>query len=185
MMKKLLFAGTLALLSVAGQHSASAGAITVGAGWYGFCFGASGSGATAGCQNDGIGVSGNDTTFTLTTSGELKVTDAFQKGDTFEIVVTGPTSGTFFTDVVPVDSSGSVTNPNIAFADPTYSHILIALSLGSYTVDVYANNSPYGGGGAYLSAAIPEPSTWAMMLAGFAFLGFAGYRKATTKPLAA
>jgi hypothetical protein len=24
--------------------------------------------------------------------------------------------------------------------------------------------------------AIPEPSTWAMMLAGFAFLGYAGYR---------
>jgi PEP-CTERM motif len=27
-------------------------------------------------------------------------------------------------------------------------------------------------------AAIPEPSTWAMMLLGFAGLGFAGYRKA-------
>jgi hypothetical protein len=27
-----------------------------------------------------------------------------------------------------------------------------------------------------ISAAIPEPSTWIMMLAGFAGLGFAGYR---------
>jgi hypothetical protein len=26
---------------------------------------------------------------------------------------------------------------------------------------------------------IPEPSTWAMMLIGFAGLGFAGYRRAT------
>ncbi len=26
--------------------------------------------------------------------------------------------------------------------------------------------------------AVPEPSTWAMMLAGFAGLGFAGYRRA-------
>ena len=29
----------------------------------------------------------------------------------------------------------------------------------------------------YNSSAVPEPSTWAMMLAGFAGLGFAGYRK--------
>ena len=29
-----------------------------------------------------------------------------------------------------------------------------------------------------VSAAIPEPSTWAMMLLGFAGLGFAGYRRA-------
>jgi hypothetical protein len=29
-------------------------------------------------------------------------------------------------------------------------------------------------------AAIPEPSTWAMLLAGFAGLGFADYRRAKT-----
>jgi PEP-CTERM motif len=28
----------------------------------------------------------------------------------------------------------------------------------------------------YSSSAVPEPSTWAMMLVGFAGLGFAGYR---------
>jgi hypothetical protein len=33
------------------------------------------------------------------------------------------------------------------------------------------------------SSAIPEPSTWAMMLLGFAGLGFAGYR--ARKPTAA
>jgi hypothetical protein len=32
------------------------------------------------------------------------------------------------------------------------------------------------GGGAQLPAAAPEPSTWAMMLAGFAGLGFMGWR---------
>ena len=30
-------------------------------------------------------------------------------------------------------------------------------------------------------SAIPEPSTWAMMLLGFAGLGYAGYRKRKTK----
>ena len=29
-------------------------------------------------------------------------------------------------------------------------------------------------------SAVPEPSTWAMLLIGFAGLGFAGYRKAKT-----
>ena len=34
----------------------------------------------------------------------------------------------------------------------------------------------YVGGG--VTASTPEPSTWAMMVLGFAGLGFAGYRKA-------
>jgi hypothetical protein len=34
----------------------------------------------------------------------------------------------------------------------------------------------YGSGDFVLGGAIPEPSTWAMMLVGFAGLGFAGYR---------
>jgi len=29
-----------------------------------------------------------------------------------------------------------------------------------------------------MAPAVPEPSTWAMMLLGFAGLGFAGYRRA-------
>jgi hypothetical protein len=40
-------------------------------------------------------------------------------------------------------------------------------------VDFSLSGGPRGGGGA-----APEPSTWAMMLIGFAGLGFAGYRKA-------
>jgi hypothetical protein len=36
-----------------------------------------------------------------------------------------------------------------------------------------------GGGGAFLvGVAVPEPTTWAMMLIGFAGLGYAGYRQA-------
>jgi hypothetical protein len=35
------------------------------------------------------------------------------------------------------------------------------------------------GGSAQLTTGVPEPSTWAMMLIGFAGLGYAGYRRAT------
>jgi len=34
------------------------------------------------------------------------------------------------------------------------------------------------GANVFIGSAVPEPSTWAMMLLGFAGLGFAGYRKA-------
>jgi hypothetical protein len=37
-------------------------------------------------------------------------------------------------------------------------------------------------GGATVSGAVPEPSTWAMLLLGFAGLGYAGYRQAKTSP---
>jgi PEP-CTERM motif len=36
-----------------------------------------------------------------------------------------------------------------------------------------------------VTPAVPEPSTWAMMLAGFAGLGFLGYRQTVKTRLAA
>jgi hypothetical protein len=41
------------------------------------------------------------------------------------------------------------------------------------------NNVQYVAGG--ISGAVPEPSTWAMMLMGFFGLGFAGWRKAKNR----
>ncbi|MGP7985334.1 PEPxxWA-CTERM sorting domain-containing protein [Rhodoblastus sp.] len=35
-----------------------------------------------------------------------------------------------------------------------------------------------------VSSAVPEPATWAMMLLGFAGLGFAGYRRSWTQRVA-
>jgi uncharacterized membrane protein len=49
---------------------------------------------------------------------------------------------------------------------------------GSTNSDADAINNAGVIVGSSTIASIPEPSTWAMMLAGFAGLGFAGYRRA-------
>ena len=61
---------------------------------------------------------------------------------------------------------GSDLGPNI---DLTFGYTLVAD--GSYNSGGFGFDFAIGG-------AVPEPSTWAMMLIGFAGLGFAGYRRA-------
>ena len=75
---------------------------------------------------------------------------------------------------------------NLAVAESFFSDTV--LNLGSYSgpaVDLtfgYKNLIADGSGGFgfdfAVGGAVPEPSTWAMMLLGFAGLGFAGYRRA-------
>jgi Transposase DDE domain group 1/PEP-CTERM motif len=65
--------------------------------------------------------------------------------------------------------------PSVATVDPTTG----AATIGS---DIIGADSAFITGLARFplsgASVIPEPSTWAMMLLGFAFLGFAGYRRA-------
>jgi len=160
-------------LLLAFSATAQAGPITVDGGWYGFCFSGVGSGATAGCQNSGVGVSGNSTTFTALGNVRFNVTDAFNFGDQFEVIVNGTS---YFTSAV-ASAAGSQGNPDIAFADPAYSHASILLGAGVYTVDIFTTVSPFGGGGAYLQAvsAVPEPVTLSIFGAGL--LGAAAMRR--------
>ena len=55
------------------------------------------------------------------------------------------------------------------------------IGTGSFTIDyIEANGSPSD----LVFAVVPEPSTWALLLLGFAGLGFAGYRKSKSGPVA-
>jgi PEP-CTERM motif len=65
----------------------------------------------------------------------------------------------FFRD--DVIDLGADFGPNI---DLTFGYTLIADGPGGFSFDLA------------IGGAVPEPSTWAMMLVGFAGLGFAGYR---------
>jgi hypothetical protein len=51
---------------------------------------------------------------------------------------------------------------------------------GTYTLDTSTGTDTLR-----ISSAVPEPSTWAMMLAGFGALGFVGYRRNQAAKLAA
>jgi hypothetical protein len=69
------------------------------------------------------------------------------------------------------DLGGTIAvDPNNAFAGECYNCAPVRLFTSGGTI--------------VGTAAVPEPSTWAMMLIGFAGLGFAGYRQARRRALA-
>lgn len=174
MMKSKLIAVAIAIVAlVAFAPSAHATTITVDGGWYGFCFGAAGSPATAGCKNLAIGVAGNPMEFTALTPVEFRITDAFQAGDQFDVWVNSVFQLT--TPYVPQTNPG-LSSPLAAFLDPNYSHASLFLAPGSYSIEVFSAASPYGSGGAYVEAvsAVPEPAS--MILLGSGLLGLA-YRR--------
>jgi len=177
-MKNHLAICTIVLACLAVVSPAFGGAIVVDAGWYGFCFEGPGSAANAGCQNQGIGTSGNTFTFTATGPVLFKITDAFSKGDTFLVNIDGG-SISFTTPAVP-EVAASVEDPDTAFADPTYSHSSVLLGAGAHSVDVFAAASPFGGGGAYLEVetAIPEPGTFMLLGGGLLLAGLLRRKRA-------
>jgi hypothetical protein len=172
--RRLLLLGAVAVLATA--TPAMAGPITIDSGWYGFCFGGILSPATEGCQNEASDTEGNAFTFNATGDVVLKVTDAFQHGDTFFVFDFG--SFLFATPLVAVNPSADVTDPDLAFADPTYSHGSAILGAGAHSIQIFTGNSPFGGGGAYMeveTAPVPEPTSLALLGGAMAAMG--AYRR--------
>ena len=89
--------------------------------------------------------------------GRIRSRPAGALDSTFESL---PVAESFFHDSV-INLGSSLGGPGI---DLTIAYNLVADGSGGFGFD-------FAVGGA-----VPEPSTWAMMLIGFAGLGFAGYR---------
>jgi hypothetical protein len=150
---------------------AQAATLVVGGGWRLFQFDGPGSSI----RDSGTGDSSYD--FLLGGPATLNVTDAYVIGDVFEIFDNGVsvfTTGAFNLAGPTTDDAEG------AFAGTTYSRGSIVLAAGSHSITGVATSSPTGAGGAFIelvSGGVPEPATWAMMLAGFGMVGVMARRR--------
>jgi hypothetical protein len=96
--------------------------------------------------------------------------------DVFWQVGSSATLGSSTSFVGTVDALASVTlDSSASIACGRAIALTAAVTMIGNTVEIGGCNSPPGG------STVPEPSTWAMMLVGFAGLGFVGYRQATRR----
>jgi hypothetical protein len=171
--------------AVANWNSADSGSVAFTN--YGWAFSlSSGSGASDLTQGRG----GDDWTYTFTASqnGQIKLNYNYTlaSGNGFGLWGWG------------VDfSAGGTGAPNLDPFNPTLSGVFTGtlVSGQTYTIGLVGNPNITGAGGNYSGyvngdvtwsiTGVPETSTWVMMLAGFAGLGFVGYRRNKAATLAA
>lgn len=117
----------------------------------------------------------SDFSFNISQNAVLQVVDLGLAGDRFEVFANGASLGQ--TSAVPV-SSAETFDPASALADPSFSRGSWTLSAGNYTITGTATASPYDGGYAALSVTpVPEPESYALILAGLGLVGFAARRR--------
>ena len=134
---------------------------------------ASDTGTSAGSQAD--------VALTFNVSGAPSLTDAFAS-------FAGTTTGTGTDNLSDVLSNGVSLTLNAPGATSAMFSAIGSLSVVKDQSDFAGSAGSADSsilGNAFSVTAVPEPSTWAMMLAGFVGLGFLGYRKACKGSLAA
>ena len=149
----------------------SADAVTVdNPNWYEFAFGAPGSfgtnGSSAQPSSGGNSQFAPDApwTFTSPTPVQVKITDAFNKGDSFTLFNFGVQVGS--TPVVSFVNSGE-SNPAVTSADASWSSGTFVVPAGNASLTIRADTSPSNQGAAYfLLTSVPEPATAAAAAAG-------------------
>lgn len=134
--------------------------------------------------NDGSALS---FTFTIATPMELRVVDAGLAGDSFNVSINGSADTTSAVpSVIYSNSLVATTDFDAAWADANFSRGSFLLAApGTYTVTGSLLQSVSNLGaplnatlGAVMLAPVPEPTTWALLLAGLGVIGFAARRRA-------
>ena len=113
-------------------------------------------------------------TFTVAGPAVFSITDAFIKGDVYQLFDSSMTllaTSTFFAGG-GVQADGSAFG--VDWTDPGFSHLAFMVGPGSYSFVIEGDGAgglPAGFGLRLDDIGIPEPATWAMMLVGFGGMG--------------
>jgi hypothetical protein len=175
--------GALAATAVVAAVPASAAVLTLGGGWSGFFNVNPNYPDPDGGPLYDIDTGDTSYTFTLTGDSVLKITDLYYNLDQFDITINGVDQGP--TSYPQQDYVEPQADPDLAFADPHFSHGEYALGPGFYEVTGVSIFSPYGYNVGAIELDVPEPAAWAMMLAGFGLVGGLVRRRGARAALAA
>jgi hypothetical protein len=187
-MKSWKIGAAVMALSLCAAASAQAGAILQDQSfWYAFEFDAQGAFAIAAPPSwtGGNVVAADDPAWTFNVAGgnvAFQVTDAWLKGDIFDVYDFGSFVGE--TSNVPQSNVGTTSNPDVAFADPTYSSASFAMGAGNHSITIKAAVNPYQPPGeAYfrvksVDSVTPEPGAMPLMALGLIGLAVVARRRA-------
>ncbi len=121
-------------------------------------------------------------TFTLAASADLLLTDAFAVSDIYTVFNSGDGS-LIATSSFTTDGDATVADFfGVSWLDTSFSRLRYTFGPGSYSINIFgdcAGGCPAGFGLQLLSndAVVPEPATWAMLIAGFGLVGGAMRRR--------
>jgi hypothetical protein len=111
-------------------------------------------------------------------------------GDADELVVGGLQDGADKALISPTVFNDFILHILTYSSTPTFQQVLYTTTSATPNTNLFFTDLPASGTGSVtvtpiIPSAVPEPSTWAMMLAGFAGLGFLGYRQTAKARVAA
>jgi hypothetical protein len=117
-------------------------------------------------------------TFTLSQSSILSVVDLGFSGDRFNIFANGVSLGLTSAPVAQAANEDPIFDIPTALNDNRFSKGNWNLAKGNYTITGIAKDSPFDGGyGALSVVAVPEPESWALLLAGLGIVGTIARRR--------
>ncbi len=116
-----------------------------------------------------------DNSYVASTATTAKFTDLYVWGDEYEVYINGVLQ---YAALAPADIGAFEINPDVAYASGNFTRGLVALNAGDVlSFKAITIPSGYTDGTIAVTNAVPEPATWAMMIAGFGLVGFAARRR--------